>query len=136
MTPFRLRMLALLLPLGAAACAGPRDEVAVTSAAPADAEPGTIAGHRVAGDGRACAWATDVRDWRAVDQDHIVMETFGRSYLLRIGGACGGDPGGALAIGIGSTAGSVCPGDALIVEGRRCLIQAMWELPRDAAASR
>lgn len=117
----------LAVPLLLSACAatpGSADSAAKSAAAPSE-----IVGYRVIGDGRACAFAGDVTDWRAVDRDHLVVDTFRKSYLIRVGGVCAADPSEKLSIGIGSSAGSVCPGDPLIIGGDRCAIRAMWEIP-------
>ena len=137
-----VRTLALFLPLVTlAACAAPRDGSVMTGSGtaptPATAQVGevkTVAGFQVIGEGTRCAFANDVRDWRVVDRDHIILDTYKKSYLLRVSGLCNAKPDEQLTIGIGSSAGSVCPSDPLIVAGQRCSIREMWELPKTKAA--
>jgi len=90
------------------------------------------------GAGRDCTWARTIDDWEAVDRHHIILRGFGGNgerYLVRFAGTCLANPKFEVSIGVYSRDNRLCPygGDALILDGERCTILDMWELPRQGA---
>ncbi len=117
----------LLLPLALAACASPEQKAARKAELQA-----VVASAEKTGKDDACAWATPVYNFTPVDEENLILQTNEGRYLLRFGGFCQARLTDGLAIGLQSTAGSVCPGDRVFVEGRPCLITKMWKVPETA----
>lgn len=64
-----------------------------------------------------------------VDARHLLLESDGQSYLLRVRPHCGGLPW-ARRVGITAPNGEIWKGfDAVSLDGRRCDIQAIERLP-------
>jgi len=84
------------------------------------------------GSGNECTWARTIKNWKAVDREHIIIDGAANTrYLVRLDGTCFANPRFEIAIGVYSRDSRLCPygGDSLIIDGEHCTIVNIWKLP-------
>lgn len=77
-----------------------------------------------------------IRGWQVVSRDMIMVEGIGtEQYLVRYSGACIANPRFEIAVGFESRDFQTCPYglDALMIDGQRCTIWDIWDLPPEGA---
>ncbi|WP_114395646.1 DUF6491 family protein [Oleisolibacter albus] len=119
------RHLYIILPLLLAGCAADSSP----DAGPAGtAVTSVTAGDATSGAGTACTWSSGLRNWKRVDRQHLLLQTDDGWYRAELGGLCDADLDDVTTLALGSTAGTVCPMDAIFLNGQRCTITGLFKM--------
>lgn len=95
------------------------------------AQPTTVAGVPVQGDGDACTWVRNINGFEALDRRHLVLTAIGdERYLVRITPTGTAGPRFAFQIAVVSDDSRLCGYgfDHLVIDGERATILDMWEI--------
>lgn len=130
------RHLPILLPLLLlAGCAGQKAGPPATAGTVAGDTASSAVSGLASDAGTACTWSSGLRNWKRVDRTHLLLQTDDGWYRAELGGLCDADLDDVTTLALGSTAGTVCPMDAVFLNGQRCTIRKLWKADDKAAAT-